>query len=103
MRQAYLPKVSDLRAASKSYDPDEVSDQQMMDKMQAVLDAEDFARKVYDQLDSFLNSIADDMKPKLFALEQDESGKFRSNLSGRYVSPFDDNSSDTSPSSDSDE
>ena len=88
LRQAYLPKLSDLRTASKEFDPDEVSDQQMMDRMQAVIEAEEFAQNIHQQLDGYLKAIAEEMQGTLFGLEQNSSGQFYSPLSGRYHSPF---------------
>lgn len=62
MRQAFLPKLSELRHASKVFDPAEVSDQEMLDKMTAVLKAEDFATDVFDKLIAYLRSIERETK-----------------------------------------
>lgn len=62
LRQAFLPKLSDLRHASKVFDPVQVSDQEMLDKMIAVLNAEDFASDVFDKLISYLRSIEKETK-----------------------------------------
>ncbi|MEZ6063827.1 MAG: hypothetical protein R3C19_26055 [Planctomycetaceae bacterium] len=66
MRQAYLPKLLELRAASKEFDAEVVSDQQMLDRMLAVLEAEDFAGDVYAKLRAYLVSIQTEMSPLLF-------------------------------------
>lgn len=66
LRQAYLPKLAALRVASKVYDPEEVSDQEMLDHMLAVLQADDFTSEVYEQLDAFLQSIRDEMSSLLY-------------------------------------
>ena len=39
LRQAMLPKLHDLRTASKVFDANEVTDQEMLDRMTAVLAA----------------------------------------------------------------
>ncbi len=67
MRQAYLPKLAELRSASIEFDVEVVSDQQMLDRMLAVLEAEDFAADVYAKLRTYLVSIRTEMTPLLFA------------------------------------
>jgi hypothetical protein len=62
LRQTFLPKLSDLRHASKVSDVSEVSDQAMLDKMTAVLNAEDFATEIFDKLTRFLHSIERETK-----------------------------------------
>lgn len=57
LRQAFLPKLSELRHASKVFDPAQVTDQEMLDKMMAVLNAEDFASGVFEKLNAYLRSI----------------------------------------------
>jgi len=62
LRQAFLPKLSALRHASKVFDPEQVTDQEMFDKMTAVLGAEDFASDVFDKLIVYLRSIEKETK-----------------------------------------
>jgi hypothetical protein len=62
LRQAFLPKLHDLRAASKIFDPAEVSDQEMLDRMTAVLAAEDFAAEIFEKLAAYLRSIERETK-----------------------------------------
>ena len=62
LRQAFLPKLSTLRHASKVFDGAQVSDQEMLDKMTAVLNAEDFASGVFDKLIVYLRSIEKETK-----------------------------------------
>ena len=62
LRQAFLPKLSDLRHASKVFDAAEVTDQEMLDKMTALLNAEDFAWDIFDRLMSYLRSIEKETK-----------------------------------------
>ena len=62
LRQAFLPKLSALRHASKVFDPDQVTDQEMFDKMTDVLGAEDFASDVFDKLIVYLRSIEKETK-----------------------------------------
>ena len=50
LRQAFLPKLSELRHASKIADATEVTDKTMLDKMTAVLSAEDFASDIFEKL-----------------------------------------------------
>jgi len=57
LREAFVPKLSELRTASKVLDVDEVSDQQMFDRMNSLLSAEDFAKDVFDNLMRYLRSI----------------------------------------------
>ena len=57
MRQAFLPKLSDLRHASKVMDVKEVTDQEMVDKMKAALQAEDYAAQLFVKLFRYLDSI----------------------------------------------
>lgn len=67
LRQAYLPKLMDLRGAAKIYDADEVSDQQVLDHTLAVLQAEKFTAELYNRLRLYLDSIRTEMSPLLFA------------------------------------
>lgn len=62
LRQAFLPKLSSLRHASKVFDAAQVTDQEMLDKMTAVLNAEDFACGVFEKLISYLRSIEKETK-----------------------------------------
>ena len=69
LTQAYLPKLTDLRAAVKIYDADEVSDQQILDHTLAVLQAEEFTADLYARLRLYLDSIKAEMSPLLFTDE----------------------------------
>ena len=62
LRQAFLPKLHDLRTASKVFDPAEVTDQEMLDRMTAVLSAEDFATGIFEKLVAYLRSIERETK-----------------------------------------
>ncbi len=62
LRQAFLPKLTDLRQASKVTDAEEVTDQTMLVKMTAVLNAEDFASGIFDKLLKYLRSIERETK-----------------------------------------
>lgn len=62
LRQAFLPKLSELRQASKVADVAEVSDQEVFDKMSAVLGAEDFASDIFEKLMKYLRSIERETK-----------------------------------------
>ena len=62
LRQAFLPKLHDLRSASKVFDPAEVTDQEMYDHMTAVLTAEDFASALFEKLTKYLRSIERETK-----------------------------------------
>lgn len=62
LRQAFLPKLSELRHASKITDATEVTDKTMLDKMTAVLKAEDFAADVFEKLMQYLRSIEQETK-----------------------------------------
>ena len=62
LRQAFLPKLHDLRLASKVFDPTEVTDQEMLDRMTAVLTAEDFATGIFDNLLTYLRNIERETK-----------------------------------------
>jgi len=53
LRQAFLPKLSELRHASKIADATEVTDKTMLDKMTAVLSAEDFAADIFEKLTQY--------------------------------------------------
>jgi hypothetical protein len=57
LRQSFLPKLSELRHAGKVFEASEVSDQELFDRMQALLQAEEFARGLHDRLQQFLQSI----------------------------------------------
>lgn len=59
LRQSYLPKLGELRTASKVFDKVEVSDQQMLDRIQNVLQADDFTGDVYEKLNAHLEVIRD--------------------------------------------
>ena len=62
LRQSYLPRLRDLRSASKVFDEVEVSDQQMLDRMRNVLQADEFASEVYATLNTHLEIIRDEMQ-----------------------------------------
>ncbi|MEZ6123241.1 MAG: hypothetical protein R3C49_08720 [Planctomycetaceae bacterium] len=66
LRQAYLPRLSDLRSAAKNHDPNAVSDQQILDRTLAVLEAEDFADELHARLRECLESIRSEMQVMLF-------------------------------------
>ncbi len=57
LRQAFLPKLAQLRQASKIMDAAEVTDQTMLDNMNAVFAAEDFASDIFEKLIRYLRSI----------------------------------------------
>lgn len=69
LRQACLPKMTGLVRASREYDPNVVSDQQILDRTLEVLQANEFADGLYDQLRKVLDSIREEMQPLLFAKE----------------------------------
>lgn len=69
LRQAFLPKLSELRAASKVDDVNEVSDQEIFDKLTAVIQADDFSAKIFGRLFRYLDSIGRDSKEVLGASE----------------------------------
>lgn len=60
LRQAFLPKLAQLRQASKIMDAAEVTDQTMLDNMNAVFAAEDFASDIFEKLIRYLRSIEKD-------------------------------------------
>ncbi|MBL8808552.1 MAG: hypothetical protein JNM43_00120 [Planctomycetaceae bacterium] len=62
LQQSFLPKLSELRHASKVYDPASVSDQEMLDRMTALMASEDFANGVFDKLLKYLRSIEAETK-----------------------------------------
>ena len=57
LRQAFLPKLAQLRQTSKIMDAAEVTDQTMLDNMNAVFAAEDFASDIFEKLIRYLRSI----------------------------------------------
>ncbi len=65
LRQAYLPRLGDLRKAAKHFDPKEVSDQRILDHTLAVLEAEEFTDELYGKLRICLDSIRDEMQTVL--------------------------------------
>lgn len=71
LRQAYLPKLGALRSAAKIFDPAEVSDQHILDRTLAVLEAEEFTDKLYLQLREYLDSITKEMREMLFGNKTD--------------------------------
>lgn len=60
LRQAFLPKLAQLRQTSKIMDAAEVTDQTMLDNMNAVFAAEDFASDIFEKLIRYLRSIEKD-------------------------------------------
>ncbi|MEZ6130713.1 MAG: hypothetical protein R3C59_18670 [Planctomycetaceae bacterium] len=66
LRQAYIPRVGELRSASKQYDPETVSDQRILDHTLAVLEAEEFTEDLYGRLRECLDSIRAEMTEMLF-------------------------------------
>jgi len=74
LRQAFLPRLSELRSASKIYDPEAVTDQAMLDKMLGVLKAEEFANDVFAKLSRYLESIERDLG-RLHGLSEDDDNK----------------------------
>lgn len=67
LRQAYLPKLADLRLSAKEFDVKNVSDQQVFDQTVAVLEAEEFTDKLYQKLSLYLSSIRKEMNQILFS------------------------------------
>jgi len=74
LRQAFLPRLSELRSASKIYDPEAVTDQAMLDKMLGVLKAEEFANDVFAKLSRYLESIERDLG-RLHGLSDDDDNQ----------------------------
>ena len=64
--QAYLPRLSELRTSTKEFNVDVVSDQQVLDRTTAVLQAEEFTQKLHEKLRRYLTSIQSEMEPMLF-------------------------------------
>ncbi len=62
LKQAYLPTAAALRTASRHMDPDDVSDQEILDCTFAMLEAEDFTADLYKKLTDCLQSIREDMQ-----------------------------------------
>ena len=62
LRQSYLPRLRDLRSASKIFDEDKVTDQQMFDRIRNVLEADRFTDDVYRKLKAHLEIIRDEMQ-----------------------------------------
>jgi hypothetical protein len=71
LRQSYLPKLGDLRASSKVFDKTVVSDQQMLDRIQGVLQSDEFAVDVYRKLNAHLKIIRDEMQQIVLGGESD--------------------------------
>jgi len=61
LRQSYLPKLGNLRSASKVFDEIRVSDQELLDRMLAVLQSDEFTQGVYGKLTAHLHSIRNEM------------------------------------------
>lgn len=74
LRQTYLPRLGDLRSASKVFDANEVSDQQMLDRIQNVLQADDFAGDVYRKLNEHLEIVRDEMQYVVSGADSDSGG-----------------------------
>jgi hypothetical protein len=70
LQQSFLPKLSELRHASKVYDPAAVSDQEMLDRMTALMSSEDFANGVFDKLLKYLRSIEAETR-KIMGVKED--------------------------------
>ncbi|MCA9049143.1 MAG: hypothetical protein KDA89_10475 [Planctomycetaceae bacterium] len=70
MKQTYLPRLSSLRSAVKVYDPEEVSDQEIMDRSMAVLNAEKFRVELYGKFRRLLEGIREEMRPIVMKNEQ---------------------------------
>lgn len=70
LRQAYLPRLGDLRKASKHFDPKEVSDQRILDHTLKVLEAEEFTDELYGRLKICLDSIREEMETVLHGNNQ---------------------------------
>jgi len=71
LRQSYLPKLGDLRTSSKVFDETVVSDQQMLDRIQGVLQADEFAVDVYRKLNRHLEIIRDEIQQHVLGGEAD--------------------------------
>ncbi len=57
LRQAFLPKFSEMRHVSKILDVKDVTDQEMYDKMLAAIQADEFAAQLFGKLFRYLDSI----------------------------------------------
>lgn len=62
LKQAYLPSAAALRTASRHMDPEDVSDQEVLDCTLSMLEAEDFTADLYQKLTDCLQSIRTDMR-----------------------------------------
>lgn len=74
LRQAYLPRLGDLRKASKHFDPKDVSDQRILDHTLAVLQADEFTDELYGKLNICLHSIRDEMERLLHGSQTKSKG-----------------------------
>ncbi len=63
--QSLVPTLSRLRRCSKVYDETEVSDQEMFDHMQQVLESADFADGLQETLLQYLDSINEESREVL--------------------------------------
>ncbi len=72
LRQAFLPKFSDLRHASKVADVSEVTDQEMFDKMTAAIQADEFAAQLFGKLFRYLDSIERETRTLLKVRDGDD-------------------------------
>ena len=78
LRQTYLPTLGLLRVASKVFDENEVSDQQMYDRIQNVLQADEFAGDVYRKLNAHLAIIREEMQEIVSGRDTDTGQKHQS-------------------------
>lgn len=62
LKQTYLPCAAALRTASRHMDPEDVSDQEVLDRTLSMLEAEDFTADLYKRLTDCLQSIRSDMR-----------------------------------------
>ena len=75
MRQAYLPRLAELRNSSKVFDVNLVSDQEMLDKIHAVLKSDDFAQDVYQKLTTYLDSARDELQQLILGADTSEGSE----------------------------
>ena len=73
LTQAYLPKLGNLKLATKELDEKKVTDQQVFDCLKAVLQAEEFTDALQSKLKKYLDSVRAEMTDLLFQDESSES------------------------------
>ncbi len=66
LEQGYLPKLQELRRVARKDEASGVTNKSVRQQCHLLISSDDFTRRLADDLQEYIDSIADEMKPMIF-------------------------------------